>query len=408
MHIIHMIAQLRLGAGRHVVEIAKHQVFRLRYDVSVLLSEDAESNWKSDPCMIRELVSAGVPVDVAGDFFHRNLDSLLRASSQVRDKAGVRWERSVIHAHTAMAAAVAARAGARSVVATCHGFAPSRAREFDLQDSLAFQLCRAVITPSEFWAKQLRTRLGVRHPLVIPVGLDLEKYPPPRHRSHSDRLPFRIVVLCELTHRKGVDLLIGAMPSVLEKHPRAELHIIGEGDASMQLRQQACVIDPAGSKIRFHGYVQNPYPFLQDCDLFVLPSRSDNQPLALMEAMLAGLPIVAAQVGGIPEMVLGAGCGVLVEPESASRLAKAIIELLEEGRDTREILGGRGREYAIAHYGIEQIAVDLQNTYRQAAGAGDYYTSYWPDEKVVVRHQPATRVDIARVRAVHDQTANSE
>ncbi len=178
MRVIHVIPQLRLGAGRYVAETATFQACTLGYDVQVVVSPDAEGNWRTDPVLVDELASSQIPVYVGGDFFHRDLDGILNAAAQISPFFTSGTAGTLVHAHSAIAAAAARWAEARSVIATCHGTGPGRPREHDLQDALAFGLCDAVVTPSKYWAERLRQIFGVAHPVVIPVGVDIGRYPP--------------------------------------------------------------------------------------------------------------------------------------------------------------------------------------------------------------------------------------
>ncbi len=387
MLVIHLIPQLRLGAGRYVAEAAAFQVRSLGHKVEVVVSPDAEGNWRTDSLLADELASSQIPVRVGGDFFHRDLDGILRSAEQISALLPSGAARTVVHAHSAMAAAAARWAGAGCVVVTCHGTGPARPEGYDLQDALAFGLCDAVVTPSEYWAEKLRTVFGVAHPIVIPVGIDVGKYSAiARSRDRSEGRPTRLVTVCELTHRKGVDRLIAAMPRIWQHSEEIELHIFGSGDDETPLHDQASVLDPGGSRIRFRGHVPRSHSPLTDFDIFLLASRSDNQPLAVMEAMLAGLPVVASAVGGIPEMILDSGCGAVVDATSPAILAEAVIDMLGKGRDHLEALGSRGRSFARHRYAIERSMKDLDDVYegalRRSAGrhSADLHTSIAPTE----------------------------
>src|SRR5689334_20078758 len=177
--LVHVIAQLRLGAGRYVVDTAIAQHRREPGRVAVLVSEDAESPWVSSAALLDELRRAGVAVIVAGDFFHRNMAVLKAAAASVRTqvlRGATGWPAdTVVHAHTAMAAAGARWAGAPRVVLTCHGWGPGRAADVDLQDALAYSLCDVVTSPSEGWAAIVRERTARVSIPILPYGFDLTR-----------------------------------------------------------------------------------------------------------------------------------------------------------------------------------------------------------------------------------------
>ena len=277
--IFHLLAHLRLGAGRYIVDLAVEQ--RRRGDsVAVCLSDDAEDNWKSDAGMVAELKAASVDVVRIGDTFHRDAATLREAAGRLKGYAASWSPADVVHAHTAMGGLVGRWAGALNVVCTCHGWSPVRPSEHDLQDAMAFSVCDGVASPSTYWSERVTRLAGIPGVRVMPYGFDLLRYPELPPPATSPRNTKRIVCLAELTARKGQDVLIAAMPLVWAAYPNTELHLIGDGDARRQLRAQARAVDPSGQFIVFRGFVERPYLTLREYDLLCLPTRSDNQPVA--------------------------------------------------------------------------------------------------------------------------------
>jgi glycosyltransferase involved in cell wall biosynthesis len=333
-HVCHLVTHLRLGAGRYIVDLAIEQL-RRGDSVSVCLSDDAEGNWKSDPAMVAESRNAGVGVVTIGDMFHRRVEGLRVASLHLRDYAGGFSERTVVHSHMAMGIVVAKDAGAPTVVSTCHGWNPSRPEEQNLQDARAFTMANGVTSPSTYWAERVTRLAGISNVKVLPYGFDLRRYPEPDTAARRDGFALgdgvatRIICLAELTARKGQDVLISAMPRVWETYPEVVLYLAGDGDASASLRAQARQVDPGEQRILFRGFIEKPYRMLHHFDLMCLPTRSDNQPVSIVEAMLAGLPVVSTTVGGIPEQIAMGGSGICVPPDDAGALASALVSQLE-------------------------------------------------------------------------------
>jgi len=364
--VIHLIAQLRYGAGRYVADMAIEQARSLKYNVQVCVSTDADEYWRTDPILAEELAGRGIEVRTIGDFFHRRADKLHQCAAHLRELKGKAGGQFIVHAHTAMAAATGYWASPDALIATCHGWGSGRPPDIDLQDSLAYQLCDSVITYSNHWADRLRSELAVSDPKVVPMGICLNRFSPIDKESHRDSGPLRIVTVCELTARKGVDVLLDSMPLLWSRMPDTELHIIGYGDAADDLKIQAAAIDPGMKRIFFHGAVPNAYAHLSDYDLFVLPSRSDNLPIALLEAMLAGLPIVATSVGGIPELLSAARCGTVVRPESPEELAQSLIVAAAGGRRSMASAGANGERYVRERLDVRQTARDHECIYLDA------------------------------------------
>ncbi len=363
--IVHAIAQLRYGAGRYVVDTAIAQHRREPGRVAVVLSADADGPWRSSQMLIDELVNADVPVFHCGDFFHRDRAGLMTASQALRATiAGIdeHWSADcVVHAHTAMAAAVARWAGAPRVVLTCHGWGPNRPDEFDLQDALAYSLCDVVTSPSEHWASVVREKTGRPDVAVVPYGFNFDRMQPTESGNRT-RSP-RVVFVGELSHRKGVDLLLEAMPAVWTRVPDAELHVVGGGEQAAELREQARALDGSGLRVIFHGHVDDPALIVSNADVFALASRSDNLPVAIIEAMAMGLPVVATRVGGVAELVEGARCGFVVPPENAFELSMAICTLLETSARGRRELGADGAAYVRANCDIAEHIGGVSDLY---------------------------------------------
>ena len=129
---------------------------------------------------------------------------------------------------------------------------------------------------------------------------------------------------------KGHDILVAAAKLLVRRGADIYVAIAGEGDGRAQLEG---LIARAGIGKRIHllGLVADMKAFLCAVDAFVMPSRSEGLPLALLEALAAGLPCVASRVGGIPE-VLAPGGGIMVEPGSPVALAEAMGHMLDSSR----------------------------------------------------------------------------
>jgi glycosyltransferase involved in cell wall biosynthesis len=371
MLVVHLIPQIRLGAGRIVVDLAARQVARDGSSAPlVVTSVDAEPPFRSDPGLIDELRSHGVRVEHAGDFFHRRLSGLRDAASRVRhlaEELGGPW---LAHAHTAISAAVARSAGAHIVVGTCHGVALNRAEDIDLQDALAWQSCDAVTSPSRYWASELVRRFAVNDPVVLPYGVDLTTYPPRVRTPRTDSSQVRFVTVAEQTRRKGLDTLLDAMPAVWRHAPGVECHLFGDGDEAANLRVQAARVDETGRRVKFHGHQLHPYDRLGEFDVFVLPSRSDNQPIAVIEAMLSALPVLATDVGGLGELVRDGACGWVVQPDDPTVLAAALTGAVSAGESERVLLGKRGAAFARRQFDIDGAALAFEDLYRRLRAAG--------------------------------------
>jgi glycosyltransferase involved in cell wall biosynthesis len=198
--------------------------------------------------------------------------------------------------------------------------------------------------------------------LYIPNGVSI----PPKAKSSCGRV-MRILTIARLSREKGIDVLVRAWTYARAKEEAARLEIVGSGPLESELKKLCKSLNIAES-VHFVGMVHNPSDYLKQADLFVLPSRSEGMSNALLEAMSYGIPCIATNVGGNPEVFgmdenrtipLGeyilAKNGVLVNPDDADGLCEAILYLIRNGR-TREEMGKRSRRFIQENYSIDLIA----------------------------------------------------
>jgi glycosyltransferase involved in cell wall biosynthesis len=179
--------------------------------------------------------------------------------------------------------------------------------------------------------KQHVVNLGVEPDKVkiIPNGVDLRNYVPLQKRlhCHDQRVAKKVVSVGRLIQNKGIHYLIDAAPEVLQRFPSTEFIIVGDGPMRTELETRAKERGVLQA-FRFYGFVPEVSNVLNTCDIFVRPSLTEGMPLAVLEAMACGLPVIATRVAGTPEIVIDHETGILVDSGDASNLAEALIELL--------------------------------------------------------------------------------
>lgn len=257
-----------------------------------------------------------------------------------------RLECDVLHTHTSKAALLGALVGWLAKVPvrvnTAHNLgclalpqAPLRAL-FWLYDKLLFTRLHAVITVSQ----RIRDRivqlkvLPDAKAIAIPNGINTAPFaanPAQRQALRAqlglaDNAP-AIITVARLVWFKGLDNLIAAMAPVLQQHPTASCWIVGDGPLKSALQQQAEALGIA-KNLHFLGERNDIPALLNAMDVFVLPSVSEGMPITLLEAMAAGKPLVATDVGGVGEMFQSGESGLLVPPRNPQALAQALIQLL--------------------------------------------------------------------------------
>jgi glycosyltransferase involved in cell wall biosynthesis len=160
---------------------------------------------------------------------------------------------------------------------------------------------------------------------------------------------FVIGSLGRLDRMKGYDLLLPA----LSRLPQARLVVLGEGEQRSALEQQARSLGVA-DRVELAGWDPEPRDRLPEWDVFCLPSRTEGFPLAIVEAMLAGLPVVATRVGSVAEAVQHGRTGLLVDPDNVDGLVGALRQLADPHR--RQELGQAARAHAAAHFTVDRMA----------------------------------------------------
>jgi glycosyltransferase involved in cell wall biosynthesis len=167
-----------------------------------------------------------------------------------------------------------------------------------------------------------------------------------------------------LDPQKGWDVLCAAAPRVHARSPGTRFLVIGEGPERARLTGHLGGSDPGGSAVQFLGYRERGADLVSGIDVLAVPSRYEGFGLVAVEAMLAGVPVVASRVGSLPE-VLG-DTGVLVPPDDPEALADALISLVEHPA-RRAALGRRGAERARARFGSERMCQETLEAWQRAA-----------------------------------------
>lgn len=163
---------------------------------------------------------------------------------------------------------------------------------------------------------------------------------------------------------KGVDVLIDAVPAILAQVARARVLVAGDGSEREALAQR--VRERGLSRcVRLLGYRRDVPRVLAASDLFVLPSHQDAFPTVLLEAMAAGLPVVASAVGGVVEIVSPDETGTLVPPGDSRALGAAIVALAKAPQ-TRRRMGDEARRRAARLFSIEAWCARLLRAYDAA------------------------------------------
>ena len=250
-------------------------------------------------------------------------------------------------------------------------FAWLRAPLLSLAGRLTARLADAVVAPSRVTANELESDYGCRVAAVIANGirpLDL----PPRPPAEPG---VEVLYAGRLRTRKAVAVLIEAFARVHDQTPNARLRLAGDGEQRPALEAQVRQLGLAEA-VHFAGAVPHDrMPGLYAAaDIFCLPSLYEGFPLAILEAMAAGLPVVATRVAGNPEAVEDGVHGRLVEVEDVAALAAALLDLIEDDEGRRR-MGRQARQRVDQEFSIERIGATYRELWEELAGPGAGSTS---------------------------------
>lgn len=239
--------------------------------------------------------------------------------------------------------------------------------------SAAWLADRVVAVSEEVRDSTLRhTRIPVARITTIRNGVALSRLP--RRADHRALTAVRLCSVGNLYPRKGHTYLIRALGLLRDRGVPATLDVIGEGPERTALARLMHEL-ALEEVVALRGGVPDAATLLADYDAFVLPSVAEGLPVALLEAMGVGLPVVATRVGGISEVVTNGLNGMLVAASDVEALAAALQRIASDP-ELRARLGAAGHDTVRTRFSVEAMAdgyrtcyADLANRVRRAARA---------------------------------------
>ena len=263
----------------------------------------------------------------------------------------------LVHTHLVHADVYGA-IGARLLVSTKHNDDPFRAGSFRFVERLLARRADRVIAITAALARFQIERVGLPPDKVEVIHYGLDDVPRAWGANPPDPVPqdARVVLcICRLEQQKGVDVAVRALSDVDDAH----LVVLGEGPERPELERLARELEVP---VYLPGRVPDVSAWLRRASLLVHPARWEGFGLALLEAMLAGLPVVATRVSSIPEIVADGETGVLVPPDDPAALARAVNRVLTDPSG----YGERGRERARREFSVARMTDRTLAVYERA------------------------------------------
>jgi glycosyltransferase involved in cell wall biosynthesis len=237
-------------------------------------------------------------------------------------------------------------------------FMPERTPGQRRLQRLSYLLAHRIIGNSAAAVEQLIEE-GVADWRIVQIanGLDVSRFPP---RQPRPRLRV-VTTVANLRPGKGHEVLLEAAARVVRRVPDVHFQIVGDGPRRAELEQQAAALR-ISAQVSFLGHSSDVPAVLQQTDVFAFPSFMEASPNAVMEAMAAGLPVVATRVGGIPEVIEDGRSGVLVPPHDDRALAAGILRLIARP-DLAARMGEAARQTVEARFSFERMVGEFQQLY---------------------------------------------
>jgi glycosyltransferase involved in cell wall biosynthesis len=341
---------------------------RSRYDVCVVSLSGGSS--------VRRLQRAGIPVMVIEE-----PDDAIAVGALAAHLARIGVD--VIHNHMYRAEIVGTKAALAleaagyprpAVLSTVHSSRIRPAEDREALRRLTPSMDR-LIAVSRAIVQKIADERGPGLPVsLIYNGVDLARYDHQEpcctlKEQYGMEASAQIVgVVARLEPEKGHATLLDAWPAVLRACPDAYLLVVGEGGCSDDLMRQAASLR-IGHRVIFTGRREDVPAVTAALDVAVLPSYREAQGLSVLEAMALSRPVVASDVGGIPEMIEDGVTGLLVPPRNPAALAAAIVRLLQD-HQLADVIGRAGHDLVHRRFCIEQMVDGIADLYDEAARAG--------------------------------------
>lgn len=384
MLIHRVIARLNVGGpAMHVVNLAgamNEGPWRTRLVAGSLSADEGDMEYYAAErnVEVTHLGSLSREIDLRGDL--HALAALYRLFRRERP--------DVVHTHTAKAGTLgrlaAILAGVPVRVHTFHGhvlggdyFSPRRTRFFlEIERQLARGTHRLVVLTHR-QAREMTEGLGVAGPekfTVVPLGLELERFvgtdrstsrARTRHQLGLGEGTAAIGIVGRMVPIKNHELFLGAMAALGRRRPDAMAVVIGSGEREAHLRALAGSLGLA-ERIRWLGWRRDLPELYSALDVVALTSHDEGTPVALLEALAAGTPVVARAVGGVAEVLAAAGAGRLV-PTTADAVAWAAVFDRELGGPS---IPAQVRRAVTERYSVARLAHDLGAVYSRELARG--------------------------------------
>ncbi len=379
IRVLHIITRLVVGGAQENTLWTVRLLDKDRYET---LLATGPSDDEPEGSLDAEAVAARIPIF--------KIKELVRNPNPVKDIIAT-WKLfrlmketkfDIIHTHCSKAGIlgrIAAKlSGAPIIVHTPHGhvfygyFSTMISWAFVVTERIVGAFTDKIITLTERGKEEhIHYRIGGPEKFVaIPSGIDLRDYQVCAADTAQKRRELRLSgddllvgTIARLSDIKGHRYLLEAVPAIRAKVPKAKFLLVGDGPLKNELVRMCYDLDIIDS-VLFLGIRKDIPALVSVMDLFVLPSLNEGMGKVFLQVQAMGKAVIAADVGGVREIVRDGENGLLVPPKDAGAIAAACIELLTDGEKRRE-MGEKGKAQVDGRFSVETMVEKIETLYEE-------------------------------------------
>ena len=362
--VLHLVEALNIGGMERVVACLARNTDRENYDLEVWCSSRGGE-------AASELSRDGVKVRVLGINSCYGPGSVLKLAGLFREHRP-----DILHTHTYFANTLgrlaALIAGVPVVIVHVHSiYYGQYSRMNMLVERLLSIFTDKVICCSEAVKEfvLMGEKVDPSKLTVILNGVEPENFVRPLDRNSCraslglDERDKVVITVAALTKRKGHRYVLDALARIAGEHGNVKYLVVGDGPSRNMLAEQALRLG-LKDNVQFTGNRGDVPDLLRISDIFVLPSTTvEGLPISAIEAMAAGLPVVATGIGGVPEVVVDGSTGILVTPEDPAAIGGAVRSLLSD-RDLAGRMGHVGRKVFLEKFSFDVMMARVEGLYK--------------------------------------------
>jgi glycosyltransferase involved in cell wall biosynthesis len=361
INVIHLVEELTIGGLEKILTSIVLNLDKKKYNVSVWCLREGGF-------FANKLVKEGIDVKILNILTSRNPLSIYKLYNLLKIH-----KFDIIHTHAYSAGTIgrisAFLAGVPVIISHNHSVYDYYNRYYHFVEWLLSLITDRVICISDIvnrFANETQ-RINAKKLITIHNGMDSE-YAVSEKRISGLRkkldIPADHSVICTIAHmeeHKGIKYLLESASLLLQSRNDVSFLIVGEGTLKEDLRK-LCVVLKIEKNVIFAGERSDIPEILSLSDIFVLPSLREGLPLTILEAMACGKPVIATNVGGIPEVVKDGVSGILVSPKDPEDLHSAMNELLDN-REKLKKMGYNGKRVCNESFDSKTMIGKIENLY---------------------------------------------